>query len=169
MSCRIDRGSCVVGIIQSVSARSVRHELHWPALLERAKSTSNERMFLLGLNLAAKLLCVSFPRSVVTRIERDPSLDRLAQIVVEGLFGGTEPKPLTSIQRLRFNLMLRETWLGRARYVRHLLDPTDRDLGSITLPRPLSFGYYLKRPFRLIFKNNEGVRDTRAGPNNRSG
>jgi putative nucleotidyltransferase-like protein len=147
---------------------ATRHELHWAVLLERAKSTSNERMFLLGLHLAAKLLHVSFPPSVVTRIQSDPSLDQLAEVVAEGLFGGVEPKRLTSIQRLRFNLILRETWLGRARYFRHLLDPTDRDLGSIPLPRPLSFGYYLKRPFRLIFKGDEGVHNTQARSKNRS-
>jgi hypothetical protein len=139
-----------------------RHQLNWPALLERAKSTGNERMFLLGLHLAAKLLNVTFPRSVATRIENDPSLDQLADVVIEGLFSGTEPKRLTSTQRLRFNLVLRETWFGRARYVRHLLDPTDRDLGFITLPRALSFGYYLMRPFRLLFQNEEDLRNTHA-------
>jgi hypothetical protein len=146
----------------------MRHELNWPVLLERAKSTGNERMFLLGLHLAAKLLNVTLPRFVATQIENDPPLDQLADVVIEGLFSGSEPKRLSSTQRLRFNLGLRETWLGRARYVRHLLDPTDRDLASITLPRPLSFGYYLMRPFRLIFQNDEDVRNTQAGSKSRS-
>jgi Uncharacterised nucleotidyltransferase len=127
-------------------------ELNWRALLERAKATNTERMFLLGLHLSSNLLKVSLPNSIVKRIDSDPELEKLSIVIKEGLFTGTEHKPATFIQILRFNLMVRESWASRVRYFRHITAPTERDVDAIALPKHLSFGYYLMRPFRLLFK-----------------
>jgi hypothetical protein len=110
-------------------------------------------MFLLGLELAGMLLEVPLPRVIDQAIKNDSSIAKLADVVVESLFDGIDYKPQSSGQRLRYNLLIRKSWVSRARYLRHVLDPKDKDLEAISLPAPLSFGYYLMRPFRLLFRN----------------
>jgi hypothetical protein len=131
--------------------------LSWPDLLERAKSTHTERMFLLGLALAVRLLGVDAPELVRDKLASDPQLDKLASAVVAGLFNGTVHRPASTSQIFRYNLMVRKSWPSRLRYFRHMLNPTDRDLEAISLPAPLTFGYYLMRPLRLLFKTGDDV------------
>jgi len=129
-----------------------RYDLDWSILLQRARSTKIERNFLLGLQLCRRLLGVALPDHVVQQIERDSSIDKLADVVIEFLLSGTEHIPASSLQHLKFNLLVRPSWPARARYFRHILNPTDGDLTAVSLPGSLSFGYYLMRPFRLLFK-----------------
>jgi hypothetical protein len=60
--------------------------------------------------------------------------------------------PATSREIFKYNLGVRKTLSARARYVLHMLRPTDSDLGARALPAKLSFAYYLVRPLRLLFK-----------------
>lgn len=134
-----------------------RYDLNWPVLLERARTTKIERNFLLGLQLCSRLLGVQLPELVAQQIERDSSIDKLADVVIQFLLNGTEHIPTSSLQHLRFNLTVRPSWPARARYFRHILNPTDGDLAAVSLPGSLSFGYYLMRPFRLLFKTGEHI------------
>ena len=134
-----------------------RHELDWEALLERARKTKAERMFLLGLQLGVKLLAVRLPVNVRKEIQRDPHLEELAGKVVEELFKVAGHRPRTPREIFEYNLKIRRSWASRARYFRHALNPTDRDLNTVALPGSLSFAYYLMRPFRLLFKVGEDV------------
>jgi hypothetical protein len=134
-----------------------RHDLNWAELLERSRRTNTERIFLVGLQLCVRLLHVSVPEHIERLIESDPFIDRLTTAVIQSLLNGVVHQPASSMQILRFNLMVRRSWLERARYFRHILKPTDRDLDSVSLPGPLSFGYYLMRPFRLLFKTGEHI------------
>jgi hypothetical protein len=134
-----------------------RHELRWPQLLERARSTNSERMFLLGITLAVRLLGVDPPSSVCDQISSDSQLDNLASAVIGGLFNGPTHRPASSSQIFSYNLMVRKSWASRLRYVRHMLNPTDRDFETISLPGPLTFGYYLMRPLRLLFRTTDDL------------
>ncbi|HEY6804530.1 MAG TPA: nucleotidyltransferase family protein [Pyrinomonadaceae bacterium] len=142
---------CDVGWIMA------NRELRWTDLMERAKSTQAERMFLLGIALAQKLLGVNPPEFVARQISNDAQLDKLASVVIEGLFNGTVHRPASTSQIFRYNLMVRKSWPARFRYFRHMLNPTDRDLDTISLPGPLTFGYYLMRPIRLLFRTSDDV------------
>jgi hypothetical protein len=144
---------CDVGWIVS------KYELNWQILLERARSTETERMFLLGIYLSKKLLNVSLPSVIEKEIEQDRMLEKLARLVIKGIFNGPENQPVPVFKMFEFNLKVRKAWSSRVRYFRHVLDPTDRDLSAVGLPRALFFGYYLMRPVRLLFKTREGVRD----------
>jgi hypothetical protein len=126
--------------------------LSWPNLLERARSTHTERMFLLGVTLAVKLLGGEAPELVRNKLDSDSQLDKLAAAIIEGLFNGPVHRPASTGQIFRYNLMVRKSWPSRLRYFRHMLNPTDGDLNAISLPAPLTFGYYLMRPFRLLFR-----------------
>lgn len=140
-----------LGWICDVAELIARHDLNWPALLERATKADSERMFLLGLRLAEKLLDTTLPPEVKRRCNADKRLESLTAGVVEHLFNGPEHVPATSSEIFRYNLGVRKSFTARTRYLAHLLRPTDGDLGAHSLPAGLSFAYYLTRPFRLLF------------------
>jgi len=141
-----ERLSWICDIAELISRRS----FNWPKLLERAANADNERMFLLGLFLAEKLLDASLPAEVKQRCDADERLRSLAENVVEHLFNGTTHVPATSREIFKYNIRVRKTLTARARYLLHMLRPTDSDLSLRSLPASLSFAYYLIRPFRLL-------------------
>lgn len=141
-----------LGWICDVAELVRRHELNWPALLRRASETDSERMFLLGLHLAQKLLQTELPPAVRERCAADARLESLAANVVEHLFNGPTHIPATSTEIFKYNIGVRKSLSARARYFVHMLRPTDSDFGTRSLPARLSFAYYLVRPFRLLFK-----------------
>ena len=141
-----------LGWICDVAELIRRHDLNWPALLRRASETDSERMFLLGVHLAQKLLQTELPSEVKQRCAADARLDSLATNIIEHLFNGPTHIPATSTEIFKYNIGVRKSLAARARYFVHMLRPTDSDFGTRSLPAPLSFAYYLVRPFRLLFK-----------------
>ena len=141
-----------LGWICDVAELISRRTLNWTALLDRAAKADGERMFLLGLHLADKLLDAPLPSEVKRRCAADKRLESLAADVVEHLFNGPEHVPATSTEIFKYNLGVRKSLGARTRYLVHMLRPTDGDIGKRSLPVGLSFAYYLMRPFRLLFK-----------------
>ena len=132
-----------------------RQELNWPTLLERAASTDNERMFLLGLSLAADLLEAPLPTEVKQRCDADDRLPALSKNIVAHLFNGTRHVPASSREIFDYNIGVRKSWSSRARYFVYMLRPTDSDLQDHAVPSGFAFVYYLTRPFRLLLQNRE--------------
>jgi hypothetical protein len=141
-----------LGWICDVAEIIQRHELNWATLLRRATDTDSERMFLLGPHLARKLLQVTLPNEVQRRCDADARLESLAANIIEHLFDGPTHTPATSTEIFKYNIGVRKSLAARARYFLHMLRPTDSDVGTRALPARLSFGYYLMRPFRLLFR-----------------
>jgi Uncharacterised nucleotidyltransferase len=129
-----------------------RHRLDWPSLLKRADDAKSDRMFLLGLFLAEKLLQARLPADAKQRCESDKQLESLAAKVTEQLFNGTTHMPATSREIFNYNIAVRKSLSARARYLVHMFQPTDGDLGARSFPRGFGFAYYLVRPFRVLFK-----------------
>ena len=127
-----------------------RHSVNWTTLLNRATTADSERMFLLGLHLAHQLLQAPLPEAVQRRCESDEQLKALAENVVNHLFNGTTHIPATSREIFNYNIRVRKTLGGRARYLAHIFRPTDSDLSHRSLPAGMNFVYYLTRPFRLL-------------------
>jgi hypothetical protein len=144
-----------LGWICDVAELISRRTLNWPALIERATKADSERMFLLGLRLAEKLLDATLPAEVKRRCEADKRLESLTAEIVENLFNGPEHVPATSSEIFRYNLGVRKSLTARSRYVAHMLRPTDGDLAIRSLPSGLGFAYYLLRPFRLLFSHRK--------------
>ena len=136
--------------ICDVAELLARHTFDWTRLLERAANADSERMFLLGLFLAEKLLDARLPPEVKQRCNADERLESLADNVVEHLFNGTTHVPATSREIFKYNIRVRKTLSARARYLVYAFRPTDSDLGSRSFPAALNFVYYLIRPIRLI-------------------
>ena len=145
-----------LGWICDIAELLARHSFDWPTLLKRASRADSERMFLLGLYLAERLLEAPLPAEVKQRCDSDPRLASLADNVVKNLFNSPTHVPATSREIFKYNIGVRKTLGARARYVLHMLRPTDGDLGAHSLPESLSFGYYLARPFRLLRKSISG-------------
>jgi hypothetical protein len=140
-----------LGWICDVAELITRQSLNnWNALLERAASADTERMFLLGVHLAERLLDAPVPAEVRQRCDSDPRLSSLADNIVEHLFDGPTHVPATSREIFKYNIGVRKTLSARARYLLYMFRPTDSDLGSHSLPPSLNFAYYLTRPFRLF-------------------
>src|ERR1043165_1441188 len=137
-----------LGWICDIAELLARHTFDWPTLLKRA--ADNERMFLLGLHLAERLLDATLPDEIKQRCASDPRLESLANNIVDHLFNGTTHIPATSREVFKYNLGVRKTFSARARYLLYMLRPTDGDLASHSLPASLNFAYYLTRPFRLF-------------------
>ena len=136
--------------ICDVAELLARHSFDWTTLLERAARSDSERMFLLGLHLAERLLAAPLPNEVKRRCDSDDRLKSLAVNVIKNLFNGTTHVPATSREIFQYNLSVRKTLRARARYLVYTLRPTDSDLGARSFPPALSFAYYLTRPIRLI-------------------
>jgi putative nucleotidyltransferase-like protein len=136
--------------ICDVAELITRQPLDWTTLLERAASADTERMFLLGLYLAERLLGAPLPAEVKQRCDSDPRLSPLADNIIAHLFNGPTHVPATSREIFKYNIGVRKTLSARARYVLYMFRPTDSDLSSRSLPPSLSFAYYLTRPFRLF-------------------
>ena len=136
--------------ICDVSELLVRRSFDWTILLKRAADADSERMFLLGLYLAERLLDAPLPPEVKARCDSDPRLAALAGNIIQNLFNGPTHVPATSREIFRYNIGVRKTLSARARYLLHMLRPTDGDLASHWLPASLGFAYYLTRPFRLF-------------------
>lgn len=136
--------------ICDVAELITRRRFNWTGLLERAANAGSDRMFLLGLFLAEKLLDAPLPDEVKRRCESDERLQSLAAKIVEHLFNGTTHVPATSREIFKYNIGVRKTLGSRARYLVYMFHPTDGDLSSHSLPPAINFVYYLMRPFRLL-------------------
>jgi len=139
-----------LGWICDIAELIARRPLNWTALLERARIADTERMFLLGVYLAQRLLDAPVPPEVKQRCDADQRLSSLADNIIDHLFNGPTHVPATSREIFKYNIGVRRTISARARYLLYMLRPTDSDLGSRSLPHSLSFAYYLTRPFRLF-------------------
>src|ERR1044072_705633 len=138
-----------LGWICDIAELIKRQPLNWPALLERAAIADTERMFLLGVHLAQRLLDAPVPSEVKQRCDADQRLSPLADNIIEHLFNGPTHVPATSREIFKYNIGVRKTLSARARYLLYMLRPTDSDLGSRSHASSSSFAYYLTRPFRL--------------------
>ena len=139
-----------LGWICDVAELIARHTLDWSRLLDRAAAADGERMFLLGLYLAERLLDAPLPDEIKQRCASDSRLVSLAGNIINHLFNGATHVPATSREIFKYNLGVRKTLSARARYLLYMLRPTDGDLASHSLPASLNFAYYLTRPFRLF-------------------
>src|SRR5688572_903024 len=98
-----------LGWICDVAELISRRNLNWTALLDRAARADGERMFLLGLHLADKLLNAPLPPEVKRRCAADKRLESLAADIVEHLFNGPEHIPATSTEIFKYNLGVRKS------------------------------------------------------------
>lgn len=142
-----ERLAWICDVAQIMKSQEV---IDWDTLFQRAEATGSARMLLLGLSLANNLLDAPLPAQAQSRVESDSVVPGLVSEVSRRLFASGEPMAITIGQSFRFNWAVRSDLSSRLRYCRLLLQPTDADIETLPLPRPLSFVYYLMRPFGLL-------------------
>ncbi len=130
----------------------------WPLLLERARSWRLQRMLLLGVGLAARLLEAAPPDEVAHCLRRDKVARQLIEQISRRFFS-PEKIQVGVLSRFAFRVRMRGPFPQGLPYALRLaLMPTEHDRGKRRLPDPL---YALLRPLRLA--RTYGWR-TRVGP-----
>jgi hypothetical protein len=118
----------------------------WALVLERARSWRVERMLLLGVGLAARLLEAAPPDAVMNCLERDKVSSRMIEQISRRFFSPEEIQ-LGVLSRFAFRVRIRGPFAQGLPYALRLaLMPTELDRGKRRLPDPL---YALLRPLRL--------------------
>ena len=132
--------------------------IDWDHMLQRAAKLNVGRMLLLGLSIAHNLLNMTLPETIAHRIQTDKVVNRLTEDVRERIFQGTKVQGglQQKLKRIRFHLRTRKYLRNRIPLylysIKYVLTPNKQDHSSISLPRYLSFIYYLVRPIRLVAK-----------------
>ena len=130
-------------------------DLNWQELIDRARTTGNERMLFLGLRLAVDLLGAPLPKHVEAALNADAAVGLLAQGVVRDLF--TSELTRTGMSGyFRFQLRARRRLRDKFNYLRFTITPNEEDLVRMKLPAALTFIYYLVRPVRLVVTGGPG-------------
>ncbi len=130
--------------------------LDWNNTLNQAKRVGGEGILLFGLGLTSKLLETALPPEVAAKLQFNSSIRELVDDASERVFPnehalGDEPAPQ------RFHWLIRERLRDKLypyylRYVLGVIIPCVLDRRFFSLPRRLSFLYYLFRPMRLMGK-----------------
>jgi hypothetical protein len=124
-----------------------RGPLEWQATLALARDRKATHILFSGLLLAADLLKVNNPESVLSAARADPRATSLAAQAARRLFS-RPPGPLPRWESFRYNVQLLNTPRQKLRYwASNLLNPTEAEFRAVALPRPL---FFLNYPFRVI-------------------
>jgi glycosyltransferase involved in cell wall biosynthesis len=127
--------------ICDIAALIARHpEIDWCVGLARARAQRSERMLLLGLGLAGRVLGTELPPPVRTRLEADHAAGALVEEVSARLFQA-DYKATAPSRLNRFHLRLREHLRDRIRYtLKTILTPTvEQHIRLLPLPPRLTF------------------------------
>ncbi|MEX0833316.1 MAG: nucleotidyltransferase family protein [Actinomycetota bacterium] len=131
----------------------------------RASAAGVRRMLRLAIFLASDLLHAEIPAEIVADARSDPAVTRLADRIRHRLFSS----PRRTDEDFPFepmHLEMLDRPADRARYIAGLaFTPTAGDWETVSLTSPLSFLYYLLRPFRLaakhLFRSKRASRSSR--------
>jgi Uncharacterised nucleotidyltransferase len=125
-----------------------RPSLNWDTIVDRAARARATRMLALGLRLVQQFSDVNVPSHVLTAVDSDRSLQRMAARIREQLFttygpaGSTE----TNLYNLRVMDRKRDAVISA---LRAIFVPTLPDWQALALPASLHSLYYAYRPLRL--------------------
>jgi hypothetical protein len=142
-----------LGWIVDVARLADDSRLDWEAILRRAHSLGSERMLLLGLSVAHRLLGWEMPPAVSDRCALHPMLPVVGERVTGRLFENV-PGQVGVGERWAFWLRARERKRDRVRLAAALLlGIGERDWAAVRLPERLHPLYYLFRPLRLVWRH----------------
>src|ERR1041384_2377106 len=129
-------------------AESLRAELNWDVLVQRAERAHATRMLALGLRLGEKVSDVNIPAHVLANIDADRTMQRMSEQVIAQLFNtfGAAGSTETNLYNLRIMDRKRDALVSTLRAV---FVPTLPDWQALALPAPLHSLYYAFRPLRL--------------------
>jgi hypothetical protein len=139
--------------IADVAALVTRQEnLDWDRALLTARELGAERMLILGLRLAEKVLQVEVPKEMKRFIRSDRAVERLAGDIIERLPSATGARRGVSSRAL-FRMRMRGGLFSGAAYLLRLtLSPTEEDWRENAGKEQRRILETLQRPLRLARK-----------------
>ncbi len=154
-----DQWRSLKGVCDVAELLQLHPKMNWEFVFKQASEIRIERILLLGLFLAQNLFKSEIPNSVLQRIKTDPVSKLYGEKVCQQMFAGTE-----NLQGILENFLfrlLREPSLQKmtskgylvGQFCRLVMTPTEEDISYLSLPKSLSFLYYLVRPIRLAQKH----------------
>jgi len=150
---------CTVGMLTDVHQWVGAHpDLDWTTLLEMAEGQRCERALLLGLQSSRELLGTELPGAVLSRLEADPEVSKLAGRVKKRLWRevATQAESVAGLTGLTLRCQ-RGLWNQAVCLLRLAATPSLYDVVAVRLPRPLFALYYGLRPLRVLWKYGAGV------------
>lgn len=123
-------------------------DFHWETIIAEANRLGLAHSMGLGVLLAVRMFRVRIPDHVLRRLEGDRAANRLSAFFAANMIdhpGAIPPGFLPyGMQLLDYRDRLGAVLNGK------FVQPNERDLTLLHLPRPLEWVYYLLRPFRLL-------------------
>jgi len=156
---RLEWISCLAESLHATS------ELDWNVVVERAAQAHATRILALGLRLVELFSDVSVPTGVLTSIDPDNTMQRMATQLRGQLFTtcGAAESTETNLYNLRIMDRKRDVIVSA---LRSIFVPTLPDWQSLALPASLHSLYYAYRPLRLsrvygasLWRRLSGARD----------
>jgi len=122
--------------------------INWDTIVDRAAKASATRIFALGLRLVELFSDMNVPSHVLTAVDCDKSMQRMATKIREQIFTtcGPADSAETNLYNLRIMDRKRDALLSA---LRAIFVPTLPDWQALALPAPLHSLYYAFRPLRL--------------------
>ena len=122
--------------------------ISWDTIVDRAARARATRMLALGLRLVQQFSDVKISAQVLTSVDSDATMQRMAARIREQLFTRYGPAGSTETNLYNLRIMDRKRdALGSA--LRAIFVPTLPDWQALALPAPLYSLYYAYRPLRL--------------------
>ena len=132
-----------------------RNRINLGLLLSDSCRYTVSRMVLVGLCLSRDVHGTILPTEIENMIKCDGRVATLAGESIDLMCCGVD---ISSARELRYTLQLRESICDMVSYMSGLVfAPTLPDLRMFTLPRYLSFVYFISRPFRLLLSRSKKI------------
>jgi hypothetical protein len=125
--------------------------LDWRGLLNLGRQLRAERLLLLGLSLAQRLLGAALPMCVQQELNSEPVVSSMAAELGDRILAGTAASEVALIPGvlLRARRGLAQKFTCTLRFA---FKPSLTDICSVRLPRPFFLLYHVIRPLRLLRK-----------------
>jgi hypothetical protein len=138
-----------VGWICDISELISRYTaLDWDIAFKDAAGFGVQRLLLIGLSLAGRLLDAPIPEDILKKITADAEVRKLTQNMIDR-FASFRWSGSGFLDIPLYHLRSRERIRDKLNYCLQMTTPTVKDLSFMTLPDRLNFFYYLIRPVRL--------------------
>ncbi len=128
-------------------------DLDWKKIERLSLDWQCRKMLLLGLYLSVKLLKAHVPDRLQLQIDKDDTIARMADEVIDNIFNRMSniEKKSISDRFSSFHIRIRDSFLDKIRYaLRLIFRPTDKEWLYFPVPACVSFVHYLLRPCRLL-------------------
>ena len=129
-------------------SESMRVNLNWSLMVQRAEQAHATRMLALGLRLVEKFSNQTIPADVFANVDANGNMQRMSEQVAAQLFNtfGAAESTETNLYNLRIMDRKRDALVST---LRPIFVPTLPDWQALALPAPLHSLYYAFRPLRL--------------------